>query len=613
MIKIDKASLGFGAQTIFNEITLAIQTDQKIGLVGPNGAGKSTLLKILAHQQQFDTGKVSISGKMKIAYLPQEITLNSARTVLAEALTVFELFKSWEKAQALELQLQQEPNNHAFAEQFAHEAANLYEHNFEHTVAQTKKVLMGLGFDAERFNAPVNTFSVGWRMRIVLAKLLLQDADFYLFDEPTNHLDLVAKTWFLKFLQAADFGFLLVCHDKYFLEKVCDQIIEVEHGKATEYTGNYSAYLRQKQENSERLQSAYDLQQKEIAKKQATAERFRAKASKAKMAQSLLKQIDKIEKIELPNAMRKINIQLKTPPASGRVVLTLQNVAQKFADKSVFKNVSFEVEQGQKVAIVAPNGTGKTTLFNLICQKYPLQTGNITLGHNVAVSIFEQDQNIALNHNKAIFDEIKDNCPNTTEQEIRSMLGAFLFSNNDAYKQIKVLSGGEKNRVSMVKVLLTNSNLLLLDEPTNHLDILSKEILLGALQKYRGTILFVSHDHDFVNELATHTVFLTTDSAHLYEGSYEDYLNQTENTASTKNKQTAKVAAKPQELSQDQHKLANKLESLINKLEQEIIKIEYDFDGLLYGMPAFDAQIKKLDEAKARLKEAMQQWEDLQH
>ena len=330
MIKIDKAYLGFGAQTIFNDINLSIQTDEKVGLVGPNGAGKSTLLKILAGQQKFDSGKISISGKMTIAYLPQEITLNSTKNVLNETLSVFSQFETWEKVQNLELALAQDPKNLKLAEQYAEASAQLYEHNFEHTIAHTKKVLMGLGFKVEQLNAPTSTLSVGWRMRIVLAKLLLQEADFYLFDEPTNHLDLVAKTWFLKFLQQASFGFLLVCHDKYFLEKACDQIIEVERGNATQYYGNYSSYLRQKEENADRLQNAYEMQQKEIAKKKEIADRFRAKASKAKMAQNMLRQIDKMEKIEAPSNMRKINIQLKTPPTSGRVVVTLKNVAQNF-------------------------------------------------------------------------------------------------------------------------------------------------------------------------------------------------------------------------------------------------------------------------------------------
>lgn len=611
MIKIDKASLNFGSQTVFNEISLAIKTDQKIGLIGPNGAGKSTLLKILAKHQQFDSGKVSVSGNTTIAYLPQEITLNSKKTTLAECLTVFKDFKAWESVQSLEAQLKTDPNNHELLEQYAHDIAQLHEHDFERTVAQTKSILMGLGFKEEQFEKPVNTFSVGWRMRISLAKLLLQKASFYLFDEPTNHLDIVAKTWFINFLKNAQFGFMLVCHDKYFLEKTCNQIIEVAQGRATAYNGNYSECLVQKQENEERLQSAYLQQQKEIAQKRATAERFRYKSSKAKMAQNLFRQIDKIELIEPPSSLKKINIKLKTPPNSGTTVLTVKNVAHAFEDKPIFKNVSFEVERGQKVAIIAPNGTGKTTLFNLICEKYPLQAGSIKLGHNVIPTIFEQDQNIALDHNKTIFDEVNDNCPNITEQEIRSMLGAFLFSNKDVYKPIKVLSGGEKNRVSMVKVLLSSSNLLLLDEPTNHLDIQSKEILLDTLQKYQGTILFVSHDHDFVNHLATHTVFLKPDSAYLYEGSYEDYLDQNETTSGNNNKTKSNKNAYSPEISHEDRKEIRKLERTINKLEKDITKIENDFDGLLYGTFEFDKQTDKLNAAKEKLSEAMNKWEKL--
>lgn len=610
MIKIERASLNFGSRAIFNDVTISFQTDQKIGLVGPNGAGKSTLLKILARQGQLDSGKITVSGGTSLAYLPQEITLNSEKSVLDEALTSFAGYHVWEQIQQIEAQLKERPDDANLLARLAQETAVLYDYNFDEEVAKTKRILLGLGFKVEQLNNPVNQLSVGWRMRIVLAKLLLQEASFYLFDEPTNHLDIVAKTWFLKFLKAADFGFLLVCHDKYFLENLCEQIVEVEQGRATPYSGNYSDYQRQKADNLARHQTAYAEQQREISRKQATADRFRAKASKAKMAQSILKQLDKIEKIEPPSSSRKINVKLKTPPTAGKVVLNIRQVSHSF-NKPIFQNLSFEIERGQKVAIIAPNGSGKTTLFNVICKKLPLQKGQVEFGHNVTPAIFEQDQNVALDHRKTILDEIRDNCPNVTEQELRGMAGAFLFSNDDIYKPIKVLSGGEKNRVCMIKVLLSGANVLFLDEPTNHLDIQSKEILLDALQQYAGTILFVSHDHDFVNELATHTIFLKPDSAHVYEGSYEDYLEQTEEPVNRNSSKKKVVTPKANSSSEDHSRQMRKVEQAISRLEAEIIKIEYGFDGLLYGTPAFDAQTKKLNNAKKDLADQMKLWEDL--
>ncbi len=614
MIKIDQATLNFKTQTVFDEISLTINPSQKIGLVGANGAGKSTLLKILAGQQHFDSGRVTVSGGTTIAYLPQEITLNSTKTVLAESLTVFSDYPAWQREQELEQLVRDHPDNLAYGAEYAQVITQLHDHGFAQSIARAKQILMGLGFSDQQFTQTVDTLSVGWRMRISLAKLLLQQASFYLFDEPTNHLDLIAKTWFLKFLEQADFGFLLVCHDRYFLEEACDQIIELVNSKATVYHGNYSKYLVQKEENLARLQSAHDRQQKELAHKRAIAERFKAKASKAKMAQSILKKLDKVEVIDLPTANRKIAIQLPNPPSAGRIALTLKGVAHSFGSKDIFKNVGFEIESGQKVALIAPNGTGKTTLFNLICRKLNLQTGTITPGHNVTPSIFEQDQNIALDHRKIIFDEVKHNCPNVTDQAIRSMLGAFLFSNADAYKPISVLSGGEKNRVSMVKVLLSNANLLLLDEPTNHLDIPSKEVLLDALKSYRGTILFVSHDHDFVNQLATHTAFLTPDSAHLYEGSYEDYLKMQEDDLgkSKLSKGVKKPSGNDGSSDDGLRKQVRVLERQIERLESDIQDLENGYADLEYGTPEFDQQTAKLKTSQRKLAQIMREWEDLQ-
>lgn len=607
-------------QVIFNDVSFVFDQNQRIGLVGRNGSGKSTLLKVIAGQQQIDSGSVSIQKGKTIAYLSQDVVLQSDKSIVEETYTAFAYVADLlEDQKAIEAQLDTNPDDlDDLLERYAVVCEKLLHVDQEAMRAEAKKVLMGLGFKPEQLDLPVANLSVGWKMRIVLAKLLLQKADFYLFDEPTNHLDIVAKEWFLQFLKRAPFGFVLVCHDRYFLNQLCQVIFAIERGQGKLYVGDYNHYETQKAHDEALLEMQYKNQQKDIKQKQEFIDRFKAKASKATVAQSMVKKLEKIERIELPPAQPDINFNFPPIQQAGSVVLTIENVAHAFGEKQIFKNVSFEVQRGKKIALVAANGVGKTTLFNLIAQKLPLQTGTITLGYNVHYTVFDQDQTASLSLNKTILENITEGCPKATEQKIRAFAGSFLFTKDSINKKVGVLSGGEKNRVGMIKVLLQNANLLLLDEPTNHLDIQSKDILLTALNAYQGTILFVSHDQDFVNKLATDIVELSVDGAKEYQGNYELYLYQKQQELQ-KLQNAVEVPQKKIDKNKSEQVVVQKvalsssdikaLERKIQKLEHEISRTENSFADLVFGTPKFADAQKKLVDLQKELKTVLAEWE----
>ena len=621
MIQLKDICLSFGTQKVFDHLSETIGSDQKLGLVGRNGSGKSTLIKAIDHQQELDRGSIVISGKARIAYMPQDVVTQSKLSILEEALSSYkDIGALRQRAQALEILLPEGDGD--VIEEYANITERLSELNVEYAIAETKKMLMGLGFKKERFDEPVDSLSVGWKMRVILAKLLLQKADFYLFDEPTNHLDIVAKDWFLEFLQEADFGFILVCHDKYFLDQLCTTILELDRGQGTMYYGNYTDYEDEKERRLETLKSQYALQQKEITEKKRTIERFKAKSSKAKMAKSMQKQLDKIERIEVPRDPRKAQFKFAETKRAGRLVLEVQDLGFSFdGNKKIFEHVTFNIERGEKVALVAPNGMGKTTLFNVICGKYKQTHGNVRLGLSVDQTIFEQDQTKVLDPNKSVFEEVMDNSGRKTEQDVRRFLGSFLFGKEEIGKKTRVLSGGEKNRVSMVKVLLQDANFLLLDEPTNHLDITSKELLLSALNQFDGTMFFVSHDHDFVNNLATRIIELTPTGIHSYFGNYESFLaqkqmsNQLQDTQPGKqsggSKQKSSASKELRKDDFDKKKEIQKFERKIENLEKDLERINMRFGDLEYGTDEFSATQEKSSAKEKELKAVQKEWEKL--
>lgn len=622
MIQARDICLSFGEQKVFDHISFTLNQNQRIGLVGRNGSGKSTLLKVIAGQQRLDEGSIAINSKKVVAYMPQEVVLESDKSILDETLTTFEaLYKMQQEAEALELCLMDDPTDEQF-ERYADLQGELAEFNVAKMNAQAQRILIGLGFKQEQFTQPVAELSVGWKMRVVLAKLLLKKADFYLFDEPTNHLDIIAKDWFLDFLKSATFGFLLVSHERYFLDTVCTEILEIERANATFYNGGYSKYEALKAERLEHLSSAYEQQKRELKSKMETIERFKATASKAKMAQSMLKSVDKIERITMPPQQKTMSFNFPPIEQPGKIVLEVDNLGQKFGDKQIFTNATFQIERGEKVGVIAPNGVGKSTLFNIIIGQLPRQQGSVELGYNVKATIFAQDQTKSLDVSQSVLQNAMNAAPKKSEAQIRSFLGAFLFSNDDVHKKVKVLSGGEKNRVGMVCVLLQDANFLLLDEPTNHLDLPSKETLLTALQAYKGTILFVSHDHDFINHLANRIIELTPNGTNSFQGNYESYLYQkkaqlqilAQNNASTA-AETPKAKEQPESAKPnnfDAAKQSKKLEGRIEKLEKEIAQIEHDFAKVTFGTPAFNAAQENLQKKKAEHKALLSEWESLQ-
>lgn len=622
MIHINAISLHFGNRALFDELSLSINENDRVGLVGRNGSGKSTLLKVINNPAMLDEGSIAIVKNKTVAYMPQEVVLLSDKTILEEAFSGnARMLYLQEMIKELEAVVQKDHNDTRAIDQLvtAHEELALLEPDL--ALANTKRVLNGLGFKTEQFDQPVSSLSVGWKMRIVLAKLLLQRADFYLFDEPTNHLDIVAKDWFIDFLKNAPFGFMLVCHERYLMEKLCTSIFEIELGHGKRYNMRYSAYEIQKEHDLNLLKQQHTQQQKDIKRKQETIDRFRASASKSGMAKSMEKALDKIELIEIPPSPKSIHFSFKDPVQSGKIVLTVNNVAHAFGNKQLFKNVTFTVERSERVAIIAPNGVGKTTLFNIIVGNILLQQGSIEFGYNVQSTIFHQDQHTVFDLEDTIFNNLLKKTTNKTDAQIRAMLGSFLFVKDDVHKPFKVLSGGEKNRVAMATVLLQDANFLLLDEPTNHLDIYAKDILLNALKSYKGTLLFVSHDHDFINGLATRIIELTPEGAFSYQGNYESYqqhqrdrvLFDTAPDITTKKiSEEQKTSSEPIKKNNNDRKAIQKLEYNIDILEKKIAKQELAFAALSWGTPEYDTAQRNLTTLKKELEAVTFEWESLQ-
>ncbi|MBM3886338.1 ABC-F family ATP-binding cassette domain-containing protein [Candidatus Dependentiae bacterium] len=628
MLLVNDLLLEFGQRVLFDKLSFSMQSNQKIGLVGANGAGKSTLLKVLSGELKPDAGTISCESGKKLGYLPQEVTLTSQLVVIDEVMTVWAGEVSLLKEQAaLEAKFADGSAEDDDFERYVEVCEAVLGASVDEKRIEGLAILKGLGFSDERIQTRVDELSLGWRMRVVLAKLLLQKADFYLLDEPTNHLDIVAKDWFIQFLARSSFGFLLVSHDRFFLDNVCKTIYALERGKGTFYAGNYSFYLEESAAAKERLESQYAEQQREIKHKMELVYKFRAKASKASFAQSLLKGIERMEKIELPPDQSNINIKLGKVMRSGRVVLTIEGVKKSFGDKHIFENASFEVIRDDKLALVAANGVGKSTLLHTIVDRLNRDAGSIEFGHQVTWAFFEQDQGLVLDPRKTILETVEEACVTSEARgRCRALLGSFLFSGDSVNKKVGVLSGGEKNRVAMVKVLLQGANFLVLDEPTNHLDIISKEILLEALKAYEGTVLFVSHDRDFLDRLANKIIELEPLGTTSYEGNYEAFLyakeQKMQKAASVKPadkqaavKEVSNDAEKPGDSKQSYEisKQLQRLERSIAKHEEELAQCHKEYAEHTYGTCAYNEVAKRAKEAQQQLDEAWLAWETLEH
>src|ERR1700704_4688680 len=508
MIQLSAAGKRFGHKLLFENVDWLITSHDRIGLVGANGTGKSTLMKILAGLDTLDYGALTIAKGTSAGYLPQDGLSLSGHTVFAECMSVFA------ELRAMEQEL--ESLTHSIAE-LDHTSAEFSDvadryHRLEHEFrtrdgysieAEVGRVLMGLGFGKQDWQRQTEEFSGGWQMRLALAKLLLQQPNLLLLDEPTNHLDLEARNWLEDYLRNYPHALLLISHDRYFLDVTVNKIVEIWNKRLWFYTGNYDKFLAQKTQRNEQLQAAYRNQRDRIEQLEVFINRFRYQATKAKQVQSRIKELEKIERIEIPPEEKTIHFTFPQPKPSGRIVAEFNGVAKSYGEKEVFRHVNFMIERGDRIALVGVNGAGKSTLIKLLAQTEPLTAGEYKLGHNVDPDYFAQDQYKELNPDARILEDRGDASPGSSQTELRSLLGCFLFSEDDVFKKIGVLSGGERGRYALLRLLLAPSNFLLLDEPTNHLDMRAKDVLLEALKEYNGTVVFVSHDRYFIDNLAT--------------------------------------------------------------------------------------------------------------
>ncbi|MFZ0136429.1 MAG: ATP-binding cassette domain-containing protein [Candidatus Sulfotelmatobacter sp.] len=538
MIQLSGAGKRFGHKLLFENTDWLITPRDRVGLVGANGTGKSTLMKVLAGLDTFDYGSLIIAKGTTAGYLPQDGLSLSGRTVFAECMTVFT------GLHAMERELEELTHKISELDHTSPEYADVADryHSLEHEFrtrdgysieAEVGRVLQGLGFRKEDWERQTDEFSGGWQMRLALAKLLLQKPNLLLLDEPTNHLDLEARNWLEEYLHDYPHALVLISHDRYFLDVVVNKIAEIWNKRFWFYTGNYDKFLTQKTARNEQLQAAYRNQRDRIEQLEVFINRFRYQATKAKQVQSRIKELEKIERIEVPPEEKTIHFSFPQPKPSGRIVAEFVDVAKSYpkldsnkkdGEKEVFRNVNFLIERGDRIALVGVNGAGKSTLIKLLAGTERTTHGEFRLGHSVQADYFAQDQYKELDADARMIDDLGNASPRSTQTELRSLLGCFLFSEDDVFKKIGVLSGGERGRYALLRLLLHPANFLLLDEPTNHLDLRAKDVLLDALMEYTGTVVFVSHDRYFIDKLATRVFEIGDGKVEVYPGNYEDYL-----------------------------------------------------------------------------------------
>ncbi len=602
MLDINQISVHFAGKFLFKEIQFQVNKGDRIGLVGKNGAGKSTLLKLIAGTEMPDEGTISFAKGTKLGLLRQDLEFESGCTVWEEAKKAFEELNRLEQQAAKygdQLGIRTDYESEAYAEIID----NLHKINERIELlggyridGEIEKVLKGLGFQSSDLDRQTTDFSGGWRMRIELGKLLLQQPEVLLLDEPTNHLDIESIIWLEKYLRGYAGAVLLVSHDKRFLDQVCNRTIEIQNGRIYDIKGNYSKYLRQREEMMEQQLAALKNQEKEIKKTEALIEKFRYKSSKASFAQSLIKRLDKMDKIDTDEmSERSMRFNFPKAPHSGKVILHIEDLAKSYGDKVIFSGVNFELERGQKVAFVGQNGQGKTTLARCVVNEVNDYVGKLELGYKAKIGYFAQNQAEKLDESKTLLDIMLDSANNEMRPKVRSLLGSFLFSGEDVDKKVKVLSGGERGRLALCKLLLEPYNLIILDEPTNHLDIQSKDILKQALKEFDGSIILVSHDRDFLEGLTDKVLEFKDGIIQEFLGDLKEYMEQrrlndlVELEKSSKGK---KKAPKKVKLNKEQ---SRELDKEIKKVQNQIGKIERNIDALEKAIGEDDLLLQDMD------------------
>lgn len=627
MLNISNLSISFQGEFLFSDVTFMLNGGNRVGIIGKNGAGKSTLLKILSGELSPDTGTISTDKETKIGYLKQDIDFVQGRSVLQEAYQAFdEIIKIEKKIDSINELLAQRTDYESDEYNILISKLNDYTHHYEilggySYKGDTEKILSGLGFKREDFIKLTDSFSGGWRMRIELAKLLLQKNDVLLLDEPTNHLDIESIIWFENFLKNYSGAVAIISHDKMFLDNVTNRTIEIVGGRIYDYPKPYSAFLELRKEMIEQQISAQKNQEKMIQQTEKLIDKFRAKATKASMAQSLIKKLDKIERIEVDvqdNSVMSVQFPVSKQP--GKVVLEIDNVSKKYGDKTILKNINLLVERGSKIAFVGQNGQGKTTLAKMIINEISFD-GIIKKGHNVEIGYFAQNQAHYLDKEAIILDIMNNAANDTNRTKVRDILGAFLFRGDDVEKKVKVLSGGERNRLALAKMLLSSFNVLVMDEPTNHLDIASKNVLKQALQLFEGTLIIVSHDRDFLQGLTEKVYEFKDQNIREYLGDIDFYLQQrevsnfreieknTQNTKTPSENNTEKIIS--YEAQKERKKInnqINKIETKITDLEKEIANMDLQISENISISNDF---LKNYELKKQELDSLMEEWEEL--
>ncbi len=631
MIQLSAAGKRFGDKLLFENLDWLITARDRVGLVGANGTGKTTLLKVLAGLETLDYGAINSAKAITAGYLPQDGLQLSGRTVFAECLSVF--------AQLREMEREMETLSHqigeldpasaeyrAVSERFSRLEQQFRAHDGYAREAQVGIVLAGLGFPKDDWTRRTEEFSGGWQMRVALAKLLLARPNLLLLDEPTNHLDLETRNWLEEYLNGYPHAYVVISHDRYFLDVTVDRIAEIWNQRVHFYPGNYEKYLAQKRQRQEQLEAAARNQHERIAQLEAFIHRFRYQATKAKQVQSRIKELERMERIEVPQEEKTVHFSFPQPRPSGRIVAECKGVSKSYGPKEVFRNVSFLIERGDRIALVGPNGAGKSTLIKLLAEIERPTRGEYRLGHNVEPDYFAQDQYKQMNPDARVLDDLWSLAPGRMQTELRNLLGCFLFSDDDVFKPIRVLSGGERNRYALARMLLHPANFLLMDEPTNHLDLRAKDVLLEALEKYTGTVVFVSHDRYFIDQLATRVFEIGGGEVRIYPGNYEDYLWRKQREAGAEpeavkpqaapvNRQAEEEApAKPKRINpiklRQMKERCQEVEDAIARLEAEIADCETALQTFVSA--AETARLTEMLAAKRRkLDRYMAEWTEL--
>ena len=630
MLNAHNITVTFAGEDLFSGITFKLNPGDRIGLVGKNGAGKSTLLKVIAKEQYHSAGTLAFEKEISIGYLKQDIDFEGGKTVLEEAYSAFKEIKSIEKKlEKINTELAERTDYESdYYHDLMHDLDDL-SHRYEliggyNYQGDTEKILGGLGFKQDDFNMLTDTFSGGWRMRIELAKLLLQNHDILLLDEPTNHLDIESIIWFENFLKGFAGAIMLVSHDKMFLDNVTNRTIEISLGRIYDFKKPFSQYLLLRNEIKEKQIQAQKNQEKEIKHTEQLINKFRAKANKASMAQSLIKKLNKVERIEVDvedNAVMNVRFNMSIMP--GKIAIEGENLAKNYGDNQVLKNVDLLIERGARIAFVGQNGQGKTTLAKMIVNEIDFE-GSLKLGYNVQIGYFAQNQSEYLNGEITVLQTMEDAATDSNRIRVRDMLGAFLFRGDEVEKKVKVLSGGERNRLALCKMMLSPFNVLIMDEPTNHLDIVSKNVLKKALQKFEGTLILVSHDRDFLKGLTDKVYSFKDEKIREYLGDINYFLeqhdldsmrevemrtkNNVDNTKSTGGKKNFKDAKQKKRL---QNKLS-KIESEISKLENEIINDDAALSENFEKLTSDENFFKNYQAKKDKVDDLMEEWEEIQ-